>query len=46
MAMSTTAARMARFISRRPIGLSDIFAVLTFAAAVAFSAALVFGLIG
>jgi hypothetical protein len=46
----TTTARMTRFGSRlaprRPIGLSDIFAAMAFAAAVAFSAALVFGLIG
>jgi hypothetical protein len=35
-----------RFAPRRPTGLSDVFAALAFAAAVAFSAALVFGLIG
>ena len=44
--MSTTTARMARSISRRPIGLSDIFAGLALVAAVGFSAALIFGLIG
>lgn len=43
--MSTTTARMARFISRRQVRLSDIFATIAFAAAVAFSAALIFGLI-
>ena len=43
--MSTTTARMARFISRR-VRLSDIFAVIACAAALAFTVALVFGLIG
>lgn len=46
----TTTARMTRFqprlAPRRAIGLSDIFAALAFVAAVAFSAALVLGLIG
>ena len=44
--MNTTTARMTRFTSRRPLQLSDVFAGLAFIAAVGFSAALVFGLIG
>jgi hypothetical protein len=44
--MVTTTARIASYIARRPLRLSDIFAGLAFAAALGFSAALVFGLIG